>query len=697
MLYQPRRNKMKINLNKLFERYNIKVTYINKKKNIYWKNWKKWSNCNKEEKEKVNLRQLFPNEIIIDIDTTKEDYNQALQELEKNNLKYYAYSTSSRGWHIHLFFKDLEKYSKEDRNLIRTNFLKHYGNHLDKKSENTAIAFENRLHFKSEQKKVLIKYKAGINELNEEFLKKDKNKEIKKADSTDGVIFKDYHKKDPFFKYIKENKILEGKERNNIIFKNLAIALVKEKLSKEKIKEIVSPIIKKNFPGKVYAEFRGWLTKAEKGEIKDYNPIELNRWANKYLKKEKDFYDLSREIDMTAWSLMEQIEKRIEANTNRDIIQNLDSFLKDINRIKKWLVKKYLLSILAFRTKIKILDLEKRLRELEDKALVLDKKISAHDLMKEDIQEPKYWMYPIIPKNSLIIFGGKPESFKSMFALTLSMHLNNKSSFLENVLKPVDTPRILYYDLENGKQIQYWRMKYLMKGSQMDSKNLKDLTLEFNFNQDNMDEELEKAKNYDIIVLDSYRRFIKGTEDKSEVVNEFFKKFLFKLREMDKTVIIIHHFRKNKIENLEAEEILDAFRGSGDITAQLDVVYGIFKHEETQDIDAKITEFDVSVVKAKVRNVFPIQNFMFEVRRDDKEKKTQFNFVGYQKRKTKQENRRKLVLKELKRNGEMKRNELVSVVADYANCTERTIDETLKQMQEIGQIKNERGKYKLIK
>ena len=50
----------------------------------------------------------------------------------------------------------------------------------------------------------------------------------------------------------------------------------------------------------------------------------------------------------------------------------------------------------------------------------------------------------------------------------------------------------------------------------------------------NLEKELNNAKNFDIIVLDSYRRFLEGTENDSEITDKFFNEYIKKLKEQGK-------------------------------------------------------------------------------------------------------------------------------------------------------------------
>jgi len=59
----------------------MKVHYINLKEDKKWKSWKEWEECTKKEKEQANLRQIKPNEIVLDLEN--REYKKLLNKLER--------------------------------------------------------------------------------------------------------------------------------------------------------------------------------------------------------------------------------------------------------------------------------------------------------------------------------------------------------------------------------------------------------------------------------------------------------------------------------------------------------------------------------------------------------------------------------------------------------------------------------------
>jgi hypothetical protein len=388
-----------------------------------------------------------------------------------------------------------------------------------------------------------------------------------------------------------------------------------------------------------------------------------------------------------------KLEKEINELPEKILKNKLESYIEKLIPINDWLKRLYLINLIAFKIKISSKVIEKKLTELVN---FKNKKepITLSNLMSKNIKSPEYWIHPIIPKGALIIVGGKPESFKSLFCLSCGLHMKENKDFL--VFKTDGNPKILYYDLENGEETQFWRTKYLIKGAELSEKCYDGFAFHFSFNSSNLKQELDLCKDYDIIVLDSYRRFLDGAEDKSDVTNRFFNDFLFKLREQGKTVIIIHHFRKQKLEEFDAGDILDAFRGSGDITAQLDIVYGVFRGNEVETPDKKI-KFDVSIVKGKVRNVFPVQNFVFNVYRDDKNKDTKLEFVGFKKMTSAKDARINFILELIKSKADgIERKAIIAEVSRQFGIGESQIEKDINELLKICKIRQDKqGFYKI--
>jgi hypothetical protein len=110
----------------------------------YENNWNRWFIG------KCNQRQVLPIEVVLDFED-KNKLQPCVQDLKKRGMPYYAYSTGSRGHHIHLFFKQ-ELNEEQKLRIIRL-----YGADEQLASAKHMIALEFAPHWKSGKIKELIK------------------------------------------------------------------------------------------------------------------------------------------------------------------------------------------------------------------------------------------------------------------------------------------------------------------------------------------------------------------------------------------------------------------------------------------------------------------------------------------------------------------------------------------------------------
>jgi len=284
------------NTNELFEKYpKTKITFIDKITGKTWIEWKEWIKCSEVEKQQANLRQLFPNEIILDIED-KNKLKEIIKSLKDKKWFYNLYDTGSRGNHIHLFFSNLDNLELDIRNAIRKTVIKEFECDVSKASEFGLIALEDKPHFKTGKNKTIIEVNEGINILTEHKIQFAKN-EIEKENTLKTNIltedigeFKDYFEKDLFWLWLSKNieKLPEHCEFNNIIAKNLAIACIKSKKSNNEIEQIIKPLIARR-KWYQYDEFKGHLKRAKEKKVTDYNKYELNLWSTIF--KNPIFYE----------------------------------------------------------------------------------------------------------------------------------------------------------------------------------------------------------------------------------------------------------------------------------------------------------------------------------------------------------------------------------------------------------------------
>lgn len=256
----------------------IKVTKHEAGKPV-WPKWKDWDYCSKEEQHAVNMRTLWPSEIVLDIESM--NYKHIERKLMKYD--YRLWRSGGRGVHFHLTFPEMENYSQAMRTAIRKAFLKQFpGADQGKASENVMIQIEGKPHHRSGKTKTLLydhSFTDGsIASLPSSIIRKAKETMAREY-SPARIVSSDFAANDPLLKFVLTHRIPDGLNRNSVLFKNLAIGLVQSGLSDAELRPIIKNIIA-NCPGKSEAELQGWVRWARQ-EPREYNKRELNAWIHK--------------------------------------------------------------------------------------------------------------------------------------------------------------------------------------------------------------------------------------------------------------------------------------------------------------------------------------------------------------------------------------------------------------------------------
>lgn len=158
---------------------------------------------------KVNQREQLKNEIILDRDKcTDTEYKQLIEQLKKDGIKFYAYSTEDgRARHIHTFWKGIAGMRKIKREFVREEFIKIYNCDTAFKIDAHMIPIEYCEHWKTGKIKNLIDSVEGFNEYKEPFKEeeteepKEERKEYNNPIKIDHYIdnAKEFYDKQPFF------------------------------------------------------------------------------------------------------------------------------------------------------------------------------------------------------------------------------------------------------------------------------------------------------------------------------------------------------------------------------------------------------------------------------------------------------------------------------------------------------------------
>lgn len=371
------------------------------------------------------------------------------------------------------------------------------------------------------------------------------------------------------------------------------------------------------------------------------------------------------------------LEKEIAEIQEKVLKNKLDEYLLKLCEVKNPLLLKNLLGQIAFKAKIPKKDLLERLNELKYPKIER-KPISVASLLEKELPKTEFYINPLIPQGSIIALGGKAGKGKSLIVQAICIY-NSLNRNLFGTFKIDKQPKILLYDLENGEHTLSYRLKYILNGLQGSCKELKNLEVLEDFDKKNIQGEIETAKGYDVIILDSYRRFLEGTENDSEVTDKFFNEYLKPLKTLGKTIIILHHFKKSNPEEFTDDVLMDLFRGSSDIPAQFDLIYGIFKSPERQTKDGDLT-YNLSIAKIKNRLGLPIKDFAVKVVKKDFQLATSFEFLNYDKIKTQKEQVIDRIIELLSTHAEMKREEIIKAIREEFDCNEYN---TMKYLTEL--------------
>jgi archaellum biogenesis ATPase FlaH len=386
--------------------------------------------------------------------------------------------------------------------------------------------------------------------------------------------------------------------------------------------------------------------------------------------------------------LFVELEREIE-NMNERVLRNkIDFYLSKIAEINNNLHRTYLLSKTAFKIKIPKKDLEKKIEAIKELESSNQHFFSAMEIFNLDSPEISFYIENLIPKNSLILIQGKPGQFKSMLALLMCISLKTTKPFL-NKFNILEKPNIIYYDLENEileirKRLMYGINGIAEKPEKILSENFH---IEKVFKKLNKKDEVEKCMKFDLIVLDSYRRFLEGDENKSDVTNKFYNEFIKPLLDAGKTIIILAHEKKGDYENFGYEGgRMEMIRGSGDIGAQADLCLAITKTSEVRKIGSRNKILDLFISIEKNRKGIDIEEFNFKAEKDDENKQTVLTFVKEGRPPKAKDKVVEKILEFLGNKENADRIVIVEYVVKSLNSSDAAVDRVLRQLVQTGII-----------
>lgn len=250
-------------------------------------------------KTKHNHRKIAINEVVFDIDCHMEDLSRDIEQfisnsLIKDDISHSVWHTS-RSYHIHAFFH-LAEYDQDTRKALRKFLLKHYSKQyniwldMSKSSENVMIRDFNGLHEQTGKPKTLIYHgcmnkpilnpiKAPIlNDFWQGYKSPNLNPIVKISPTASGL---NPNLKDSLTQFITQaqTKVFSksGMQKNNLYFKNIAIAAFLLGIPQTEATEIFKKVCANCKPHKI-DNLENWLKwcKQQKHQLKvNWKEVEL--------------------------------------------------------------------------------------------------------------------------------------------------------------------------------------------------------------------------------------------------------------------------------------------------------------------------------------------------------------------------------------------------------------------------------------
>lgn len=286
--------------------------------------------------------------------------------------------------------------------------------------------------------------------------------------------------------------------------------------------------------------------------------------------------------------------------------------------------------------------------------------ISAKELVLNFTKDSNKWVVEnLIPENGITFIAGNPKSGKSLIGLHLALSITHGTrafgAFNTQQMK------VLYIPKEDSQNIIAERLQYQTSLNHLHFCYQGNLLVDTNRGQEQLIALQEKLKP-DVMIFDSYRRFISGNENDSEVTNRSHSLFKALLNKGVRSIIVIHHINKPR-ENFSNPQML---RGSSDIWAMLDSLIFIDKKKENIRITHESSRVSKTVEPFLVQLSIPPLNFSF-LSQDKKIPNKKEIVVSH--------------IEELIREKPMSQIEIIAQIKKTETVGETTIKNAIKSMQ----------------
>jgi hypothetical protein len=146
--------------------FRLCLTFLDNNKEVRFSKWKPYSAAQEDENfiSNCNQREIMFHEIVFDLDNVSiKEYNELIDQLEKENIAYAAFMTQSkRAMHIHTYWRKIACMPKYRREMIREHILRKFNCDPALKSDSHLIPIEFLPHWKTGEIKQLYRSNMGV-------------------------------------------------------------------------------------------------------------------------------------------------------------------------------------------------------------------------------------------------------------------------------------------------------------------------------------------------------------------------------------------------------------------------------------------------------------------------------------------------------------------------------------------------------
>ncbi len=230
------------------------------------------------------------------------------------------------------------------------------------------------------------------------------------------------------------------------------------------------------------------------------------------------------------------------------------------------------------------------------------------------IKEPEFVLDKTIPRGEITFLLARPGDFKSMFALSLGLHVATGTQFLGLGVKQGG---VIFIDEEGDYSLDGERAEALtnaMKDEGCVDVEQKIGAMSFKifksvkFTAPNIigtliswaDQLAKNGQQPNILIFDAWIRFFEGNENSSEDVSKVYAVLKTIARKLNCAILIIHHSRKMSVDNRGKAIGAEDLRGSGDLLAMASSVLVINRKSENKFILSQEKQRHSKGLKGKI-------------------------------------------------------------------------------------------------